>query len=102
MVDQINMANSINKGNTESPSPENKNEVGISGCVLLFNDSWHTFEQVSGQLIKAIQCNKKHAQLLTWIVHTRGKALVFTGGIQECINVSDTLEEIDLRTRIEF
>ena len=90
------------KEKTESPSLEHKKKVEVSGCVLLFNDSWHTFEQVSGQLIKAIQCNKKHAQLLTWIVHTKGKVLVFSGEIQECINVSDTLEEIDLRTRIEF
>ena len=96
------MAKQINKGNTENPQPQEKDDVGISGCVLLFNDSWHTFEQVSEQLVKAINCNKKRAQLLTWVVHNQGKAQVFSGDIQNCINVSDTLEEIDLRTRIEY
>jgi ATP-dependent Clp protease adaptor protein ClpS len=96
------MARQIKKGNTANPQPNDKQEVEISGCVLLFNDSWHTFGQVSEQLVKAIQCNKKHAQLLTWVVHTQGKALVFSGDIQQCVNVSGTLEEIDLRTRIEY
>ena len=74
----------------------------LSATVLLFNDDYHTFEEVAGQLIKATRCNPSKAKRLTWIVHTQGKALVFTGDIQICIKVSETLEEIDLRTRIEY
>ena len=74
----------------------------LSATVLLFNDDHHTFEEVTGQIIKATRCNPSKAKRLTWIVHTQGKALVYTGDIQMCIKVSDTLEEIDLRTRIEY
>lgn len=76
--------------------------TSISATVLLFNDDYHTFEEVAGQIIKATRYNPSKAKRLTWIVHTQGKALVFTGDIQICIKISDTLEEIDLRTRIEY
>lgn len=69
--------------------------------VILFNDDWHTFDEVIEQLIKAINCSRQRAEELTWEVHTKGKARVFEGELTECLRVSAVLEEIALHTQIE-
>lgn len=69
--------------------------------VILYNDEVHTFEEVIGQLIKALRCDTTKAEALTWEVHNSGKANVFEGPMDECIQVSGVLEEIALHTQIE-
>lgn len=69
--------------------------------VVLFNDDEHTFDEVIIQLIKAIRCSRAKAERHTWEVHTRGKSVVFSGGIGDCIRVSSILEEIGLKTEIQ-
>lgn len=70
--------------------------------VLLFNDEWHTFDEVINQIIKATNCSVSHAEKLTAEVHEKGKALVYSGDLQECLRVSAVLEEIALHTQIEM
>jgi ATP-dependent Clp protease adaptor protein ClpS len=67
--------------------------------VILFNDEVHTFEEVIGQLIKATRCTQEKAEHIAWEVH--GKAVVFTGELSRCMEVSGILEEIELMTQIE-
>lgn len=74
--------------------------VGLSCRVILYNDDWHTFEEVIIQLIKAINCPFETARDLTLEVHVRGKAIVFNGEIKDCLKVSSVLEEIALNTEI--
>jgi len=69
--------------------------------VILFNDDVHTFDEVIGQLIKAIHCDSTRAEAIAWEVHTQGKAMVYEGPMPECLKVSHILEEIDLHTQIE-
>jgi ATP-dependent Clp protease adapter protein ClpS len=69
--------------------------------VILFNDDEHTFDEVITQLIKALKCTAQHAEKLTWDVHNQGKAVVFTGELVKCMEVSNVLEEIKLMTQIE-
>lgn len=76
-------------------------EVGLPAKVILFNDDYHTFDEVITQLIKAIGCSYDKAEALTWEVHLKGKAVVFTGELSECLRVSSVLEEIALHTQIE-
>ena len=76
-------------------------DVGLPAKVILFNDDFHTFDEVIAQLIKAIGCSYKKAEALTWEVHTKGKAVVYTGELSECLRVSSVLEEIALHTQIE-
>lgn len=76
-------------------------EVGLPAKVILFNDDYHTFDEVIAQLIKAIGCSYDKAEALTWEVHLKGKAVVFTGELSECLRVSSVLEEIALNTQIE-
>ncbi len=70
--------------------------------VILYNDDWHTFEEVIVQLMKATGCSRERAEALTWEVHTRGKAAVYEGSLVECLRVSGVLEEIALHTEIEW
>lgn len=69
--------------------------------VILFNDDFHTFEEVALQLVKAIHCTYERGLEIAWEVHTKGKANVFEGDISECLRVSNILEEIALHTQIE-
>ena len=69
--------------------------------VILFNDEIHTFDEVIGQLIKAIHCDSTRAEAIAWEVHNTGKSVVYEGSMPECLKVSHILEEIALHTQIE-
>ncbi len=69
--------------------------------VILFNDEIHTFDEVITQLIKATRCTEGKAESLAWEVHTTGRAVVFSGELARCVEVSGILEEIRLMTQIE-
>lgn len=88
-----------------NPLPQEQHEddvdVGEPAKVILFNDDVHTFDEVIDQLIKATACAREKAEALAWEVHSRGKAMVFTGELQRCVQVSSVLEEIQLMTQIE-
>ena len=86
----------------ENPEVIDEQDVTLGSKVILFNDDWHTFEEVTGQIIKAIKCSQSEAESLTWEVHSKGKACVFTGEMHECLRVSSVLEEIQLHTQIEY
>jgi ATP-dependent Clp protease adaptor protein ClpS len=83
-------------------------EIGIyddvtnAAKVILFNDEWHTFDEVINQIIKAIRCPRSKAEEYTFEVHSRGKACVYSGDMPECLKVSGILEEINLHTQIEI
>src|SRR3954470_9756207 len=68
--------------------------------VFLFNDNFHTFDEVINQVCKAIGCSEQRAEEIAWEVHTRGKSMVFDGEIGECLRVSSVLEEIGLHTQV--
>ncbi len=74
--------------------------IGLAFKVILYNDEWHTFEEVINQLIKAVNCPFEVARGLTFEVHVKGKALVFNGDMKDCLRVSSILEEIALNTEI--
>lgn len=95
------MGNSVE---TSTVPVEEKDEDTLTqepAKVILFNDEVHTFDEVIGQLIKAIQCDSARAEAIAWEVHTTGKSAVYEGTMPECLKVSHILEEIDLHTQIE-
>ena len=79
---------------------EETTDVNISSRVVLFNDDWHTFEEVIAQLIIATKCSFEKARGYAFEVHVKGKAIVFIGSMSECLRVSSILEEIALNTQI--
>ena len=68
--------------------------------VVLYNDEWHSFDEVIVQLIKAISCTFEQARDFAFEVHVKGKAIVFSGTMKDCLRVSSVLEEIALNTQI--
>ncbi len=82
------------------PEIEEKVSIQTSYHVLLYNDDIHTFDEVINQLIKAIHCSFEKARDIAFEVHTKGKALVFSGSLTECLKISSILEEIALHTQI--
>ncbi len=84
-----------------SPIEEEETSISLGSRVILFNDDWHTFEEVITQIIKAIKCSFVEARDKTFEVHTKGKAVVFSGDLADCLKVSSVLEEIMLHTQIE-
>lgn len=80
---------------------EEKTDINIGSRVVLFNDDWHTFEEVIAQIIKATRCSFIEARDKTFEVHVNGKAVVYYGEMPDCLRVSGILEEILLHTQIE-
>ena len=76
-------------------------DTGLESRVVLFNDDWHTFEEVITQLIKATRCSFEEARDKTFEVHNNGKSVVFNGSLNNCLKVSSVLEEIALHTQVE-
>ncbi|KAF0139374.1 MAG: ATP-dependent Clp protease adaptor protein ClpS [Stygiobacter sp.] len=68
--------------------------------VVLFNDDFHSFDEVINQIIKAIKCGFETARDFAFEAHVKGKAIVFNGTLNECLKVSSILEEIELHTQI--
>ena len=79
---------------------EATNDVNLSSRVALYNDDWHTFEEVITQLIIATKCSFEKARDFAFEVHVKGKAIVFSGSLADCLKVSSVLEEIALHTQI--
>ena len=90
---------------TQKPLVEQEHDVEVlvqePAKVILFNDEVHSFYEVIDQIIKAVRCDTTKAEALTWEVHNSGKAVVFEGVMNDCMQVSSILEEIALHTQIE-
>ena len=73
------------------PVIEHENEVdttvGLESRVVLYNDDWHTFDEVIIQLIKAIHCTFDQARSYAFEVHVKGKSVVFNGQMKECLKM---------------
>jgi ATP-dependent Clp protease adapter protein ClpS len=79
---------------------DNDIEIGLQSKVILFNDDWHSFEEVITQIIKATGCTFEQARDYTFEVHVKGRSIVFNGSMSRCLKVSSVLEEIALLTQI--
>jgi len=74
--------------------------VGLESKVILYNDEWHTFDEVIVQIMKAVSCSFDQARDKAFEVHVRGMAMIFNGEFKVCLRVSSVLEEIALHTQI--
>lgn len=75
--------------------------LGKPHKVILFNDETHSMDEVSAQIIKAINCDMTRAYDIMMTAHNNGSAIVYTGHKEKCELVSSILEEIRLSTKIE-
>lgn len=75
-------------------------DIGLENRVVLYNDDWHTFDEVILQLMKATGCTFEEARSHAFEVHVKGKSIVYSGSMKKCLKVSSILEEIALNTQI--
>ncbi len=74
--------------------------IGVSSKVVLYNDDWHTFDEVIFQLLRLSDCTFEKARGYAFEVHVKGKVIVYNGDMKDCLTVSSVLEEIALNTQI--
>ena len=74
--------------------------IGLKSKVILYNDDWHSFDDVILQIIKAIKCSFAVASKKAFETHVKGKSVIFSGEFSDCLRVSSVLEEIALHTQI--
>jgi len=88
----------------EVPESETLEHIGDSEGhvwhVILYNDDYHLFDQVVAQVQKATGYAYQRAYAITMEAHTTGRAVVWSGAIEECLRVEGVLREIGLRTDI--
>jgi len=82
------------------PEIDEQVSVNLPYKVVLYNDEWHSFDEVINQIIKAVQCSFEVARSFAFEAHVKGKAVVFEGELNSCLKVSSILEEISLHTQI--
>lgn len=82
------------------PNIDEEVTVGLPYKVVLFNDEWHSFDDVINQIIKAVKCSFETARDYAFEAHVKGKSIVFNGELNSCLKVSSVLEEISLHTQI--
>ena len=85
----------------ELQSPTDIDTTTESFTLILFNDSYHSFDEVIDQVMKAAGYGYDKAEAITMEVHTKGKAAVVSGELDKCLKAQAVLEEINLRTSIE-
>lgn len=68
--------------------------------LILYNSS-HTWDEVILQLEKATGYDMIHCEQIATIAHTKGKAVVKSGEIEELEMVNNILKQINLITSIE-
>ena len=92
----------ISNPKTGQFEPDSDEEISVKNPyrVILFNDTWHSFDEVINLIIKAIQCSYDKARDFAFEAHVKGKAEVYKGDLTKCLKVSSILEEIALNTQI--
>jgi ATP-dependent Clp protease adaptor protein ClpS len=69
--------------------------------LILFNDSYHEFEEVINQVMKATGFTYEKSEVITLEAHIKGRAVVLSGNLTRCLSVQAVLEEIALKTALE-
>ncbi len=89
------------------PSPtewERLLRTGDSGgpyIVIVYNDDWHTFDEVILQLRKATGCSMQKAQEVANEVHNAGRAVAYSGSEEQCEKVASVLRQIRLQVETD-
>ncbi len=68
--------------------------------TVLFNCYCHTFDEVVGQLMKAIGCSSTTGSQLANVAEQFGSVSVFTGSESQCEKVADILSSTGLDVKV--
>ena len=86
----------------KAPVEELDHFPGEGYRVVLFNDDFHTVDEVVGQLIKALACPLDVAVEIMLLAHTRGSAVVIIAEQATADRVAMILREILLVVSVEL
>jgi len=94
-------------GSLGMPGLENLDDVRdgseIDGpwIVILYNCECHSFDDVIEILQKATGCSAEKGLAIALEVHTRGRAICFSGSKEECDRVADIISSIRLQVETD-
>ena len=94
------MVISIQQTPRKKKDPTDGTTRGAPWNTILFNCNCHSFDEVARQLMKAIRVSLARGMEIANVVHTSGKAVVYTGHRERCEAVAMVLEEIGLLTKV--
>lgn len=86
---------------TEISSTEATDQISDGFRVILYNDEYHSMDEVILQLQKATGCNLEQAIDIMFEAHTKGRAVCFKGGRDDCQKVCRVLREIRLQCEVD-
>jgi ATP-dependent Clp protease adapter protein ClpS len=69
--------------------------------VILYNDDWHTVDEVIAQVRKATGCGLEKARQVTMEVHHSGRAVAYAGCLKKCEEVATILRAIRLQVETD-
>ena len=69
--------------------------------VILYDCDCHTFDQVETILQKVTGCSLEKAEAIAWEVHTKGRAICFSGTQEECERVARIIASIRLQVETD-
>ena len=76
-------------------------QLDLPWNVILYNDNVHSFEEVILQVRKAAGVSIEKAVEITLEAHHKGRAICFSGSIENCTKVANILKEIRLHVEID-
>ncbi len=83
------------------PTTDPEHFPGEGYRVTLFNDDFHSIEEVVAQLLKALECPLDLAVAIMMRAHTKGSATVIIADQPVADSVAATLREIALVVSVE-
>jgi ATP-dependent Clp protease adapter protein ClpS len=69
--------------------------------TILYNDDWHPFDVVVVQVQRATGCSLEKAAWITHEAHTTGRAVAYSGTLEECERVASLLRAIQLQVETD-
>lgn len=85
----------------EAPVFDPEHFAGEGFRVTLFNDDFHSIDEVVGQILKALECELDMAVDIMLRAHTRGSATVVIADQTTADGVASVLREILLVVSVE-
>ena len=82
-------------------SPDSTSGKDSPYIVIVYNDDYHTFDEVENQLQKATGCTAEKAEALAHEIDGKGRAVVFGGSGDECERVASILRQIRLQVETD-
>lgn len=106
MPNGIDLLPAVIPGVRPQESPDLAPEIGAPGLdkpyiVIVYNDDYHTFDEVIIQLQKATAYSLEKAEALAVEIDGKGRAIVFAGEAEECERVACVLREIKLQVETD-